>query len=89
MATVCREHQLNPQVVSHWKRKLLENAASIFEHKKQYSGDQERIAGLERVLGRKTLALDIVKKHQYHGATRQKKREVARVIIEQYPVTTF
>jgi len=29
---------------------------------KQYNGDQERIAELERVLGRKTLELEITKK---------------------------
>ena len=62
MAEVCREHQLNSQMVSRWKREFLENAASIFEHKQAYSGDQERIAELERVLGRKTLELEITKK---------------------------
>jgi transposase-like protein len=62
MAEICREHRLNQQMVSRWKRELLENAASVFEHKQEYSGDQERIAELERVLGRKTLELEIAKK---------------------------
>lgn len=62
MAEVCREHRLNQQMVSRWKQEFLENAASVFEHKKQYNGDQERIAELERVLGRKTLELEITKK---------------------------
>ena len=62
MAEVCREHRLNQQMVSRWKREFLENAASVFEHKQEYSGDQKRIAKLERVQGRKTLELEITKK---------------------------
>jgi len=62
MAAVCREHRLNLQMVSRWKREFLENAASIFDQKKPYSGNQDRIAELERALGRKTLELDIAKK---------------------------
>jgi len=62
LAEVCREYQLNSQMVSRWKHELLQNAASVFEHKKEYSAEQERIAKLEQALGRKTLELEIAKK---------------------------
>ncbi|MHA1279540.1 MAG: transposase [Candidatus Helarchaeota archaeon] len=62
LAEVCREYQLNSQMVSRWKQELLQNAASVFEHKKGYSAEQERIAKLEQALGRKTLELEIAKK---------------------------
>ena len=62
LAEVCREHQLNSQMVSRWKQELLQNAASVFERKKEYSVEQERIAKLGQALGRKTLELEIAKK---------------------------
>ena len=62
LAEVCRENQLNSQMVSRWKHELLQNAASVFERKKECSAEQERIAKLEQALGRKTLELEIAKK---------------------------
>ena len=49
-------------MVSRWKTEFLQNAPSIFERKKKYSTEQQRIAELEQVLGRKTMELEITKK---------------------------
>ena len=62
LAEICRKNKLNQQMVSRWKTEFLENAPSIFELKKGYSEEQQHIAELERVLGRKTMELEIAKK---------------------------
>jgi transposase len=61
-AEVCREHQLNSQVLSRWKTELVERAPLIFEQDQLHSQEQERIAELERTVGRLTMQLDIAKK---------------------------
>ena len=62
-AEVCRRHNLSEDQLSKWKQQLLENAATLFE-----SGDKgsqnaaERIAHLEQLVEKLTVALDIHKK---------------------------
>ena len=61
-AEICREHQLRPQVFARWKAEFLERAPEIFAMPR-YQGDElERIAELERLVGRLTLELDAAKK---------------------------
>ena len=62
LAEICRKNKLNQQMVSRWKTEFLQNAPSVFERKKGYSAEQQHIAELERVLGRKTMELEIAKK---------------------------
>jgi len=61
-AELCRQHQLNPQVLSRWKTELVERASLVFEQDQLHSQEQERIAELERAVGRLTMQLDIAKK---------------------------
>ena len=62
-AEVCRHHNLNENQLSKWKHQLLENAATLFESTdKQSDASIERIAQLEQLVGRLTLALEIQKK---------------------------
>lgn len=62
-AELCRRHNLSDVQLSKWKRQLLENAVSLFEPAdKQTDASQERIAQLEQLVGKLTLALDIQKK---------------------------
>jgi transposase len=61
-AEVCRERQLNPQVLARWKTELVERAPLVFEQDQLHSQEQERIAELERAVGRLTMQLDIAKK---------------------------
>ena len=62
-AELCRRHNLSDEQLSKWKRQLLENAVSLFESAdKQSDASLERIAQLEQLVGRLTLALDIQKK---------------------------
>ena len=49
--------------LSKWKQQLLENAASLFESVDKHSdASTERIAQLEQLVGKLTLALEIQKK---------------------------
>lgn len=59
---ICREHQIKPQVLSSWKAQFLENAPQLFERSRDQDATGERIAELERLLGQKTLELEIAKK---------------------------
>ena len=62
-AEVCRRHSLSEDQLSKWKQQLVENAASLFASTdKQSSEAAERIAHLEQLVGRLTVALDIQKK---------------------------
>ena len=61
-AEICREYQLRPQVFSRWREEFLERAPEIFATKPSRGDEQERIAELERVLGRKTMELEVAKK---------------------------
>ena len=56
-------HNLSADQLSKWKQQLLENAATLFESTdKQSDASIERIAQLEQLVGRLTLALEIQKK---------------------------
>jgi transposase len=59
-AELCRHHQLNPQLLGRWKTEFVERASLIFEQ--ACSAEHERIAELERLVGRLTMELDIAKK---------------------------
>ena len=62
-AEVCRRHHLSEEQLSKWKHQFVENAASLFESRDKSSEDTaERIAHLEQLVGRLTVALDIQKK---------------------------
>jgi len=62
VAELCRQHQLNPQLLTRWKTEFLERAPLLFEQEAMRSQEQERIAELERVVGRLTMQLEIAKK---------------------------
>ena len=62
-AEVCRRHNLSKEQVSEWKQQFVENAASLFESRDKPSKDEaERIAELEQLVGRLSVAMDIQKK---------------------------
>ena len=63
-AELCRRHNLSENQVSTWKRQFLEHAEPFFESEteKHSSASAERIAQLEQLVGRLTLAMEIQKK---------------------------
>jgi transposase len=62
MAQLCREHDLKEQVVTRWRATFLDRAERLFAVDIERDGHLERIAELERLVGRLTLELDIAKK---------------------------
>lgn len=62
MAALCREHQLTSQLVGSWKQQLLAATSQAFEKGDDSSAEQERIAELERMVGKLTMELAIAKK---------------------------
>ena len=62
-AELCRRHNLSEQQLSKWKQQVIENVATLFASTDQQSSEAaERIAHLEHLVGRLTVALDIEKK---------------------------
>lgn len=61
-AEVCREHQIKLQLFASWKAQFLENAPQLFAQWRHQDESQSRISELERLLGQKTLELEIAKK---------------------------
>ncbi len=61
-AELCRAHQLNPQLLAPWKAQLVERAAELFGSPTNGSGAHERIAELERLVGRLPLEVEVAKK---------------------------
>jgi transposase len=61
-AQICRELQINETLLSRWKQQLLTHAALVFEHESEASEKDERIAELERLVGRLTMEAEVAKK---------------------------
>lgn len=62
LAQVCQKHGVKQQVVSRWKSEFLDRAHEVFSGNAQQQADQERIAELERMVGRLTMEIEILKK---------------------------
>lgn len=65
VAQVAREYGIKPELLSRWKGDFVAGASRVFDggNSGRLSDPQaERIAELERLLGRMTLELDILKK---------------------------
>jgi len=61
-AELCCQHQLAPIVLARWKTEFMAQAPRLFEREAATSAEQQRIAELERLVGRLTLELDCAKK---------------------------
>ena len=66
MAELCREHQLTSPMIGNWKQQFLAAAPQAFEKGSDTGAEQERIADLERMIGRLTMELEIVMLKQLH-----------------------
>src|SRR5262245_11773244 len=61
-AEICREHNLKPDLLSHWKNQFLANASKVFENSAAVDPQQARIEELERLAGKQSLEIEILKK---------------------------
>ena len=61
-AEVARQHKLKPELIARWKDIALEGLETLFQGGEQRDQDQDRIAELERMVGRLTMELEVAKK---------------------------
>ena len=61
-AQLCRERQISETSLSRWRQQFLEPGARVFEDGSGAPAEQERIAELERMIGRLTMELAAAKK---------------------------
>jgi len=61
-AEICREHGIAADLLCRWRDAFLERAPELFTTRRERSGEAERIAELERLVGQLTLELAAVKK---------------------------
>ena len=59
---ICREYRLSRQLLSRWWAEFVERAPEIFATERSRGDEQERIAELERMIGRLTMELEVSKK---------------------------
>lgn len=61
-AELCRKHNVKPQLLAHWKARVLEGLPMLFGEAEAERQDQARIADLEQLVGRQAYELEILKK---------------------------
>lgn len=54
----CRQHQIKPQLLSEGKAASVANASTVFQSDMRLHGAEQRIAELERQIGRQTMELE-------------------------------
>jgi len=57
-----REYEIKDSVLSRWKQEFVERAPQLFEQPGPADPQEERVAELERMVGRLALQLDMAKK---------------------------
>ena len=65
LAEICREHEVAADLVCHWRYVFLERAPPVFLDPRssgKAEASEQRIAELERMVGRLTMELDASKK---------------------------
>ena len=65
-AQICRERDINENLLSRWKQEFLEQGASLFARSERAATTQNeneaRIAELERMVGKLTMQIEVLKK---------------------------
>jgi transposase-like protein len=65
-AQICRERDINENLLSRWKQEFLEQGASVFARSERAAAAQHeseaKIAELERMVGKLTMQIEILKK---------------------------
>jgi transposase-like protein len=78
LAEICREHEVAADLVCHWRDVFLERAPQVFLDPRgmsKGSSDEQRIAELERMVGRLTMELVAAKKASRRLASRASNAE--------------
>jgi len=70
-----REYGIKDSVLSRWRQEFIERAPQVFEQPRSSDPQADRIAELERLIGRMTLELDMAKKVFERSSYRSKENE--------------
>jgi len=62
LAQASREHGIRASVISRWKQEFVERSPQVFERGQDRDERDQRIAELERMVGRLAMELEISKK---------------------------
>jgi transposase-like protein len=62
IAQASREHGIKDSVISRWKQEFIERSPQIFEKENHRDERDQRIAELERMIGRLAMELEMSKK---------------------------
>ena len=62
IAQASREYGIKDSVISRWKQEFIERSAQIFEKEPMRDEREQRIAELERMIGRLAMELEMSKK---------------------------
>ncbi len=62
LAQASREHGVRDSVISRWKQEFIDRSPQVFENGKVRDGRDQRIAELERMIGRLAMELEVSKK---------------------------
>jgi len=62
LSQASREYGIKDSVLSRWRQEFLERAPQVFDQPKAEENQAQRIAELERMVGRLALQLDMAKK---------------------------
>jgi transposase-like protein len=65
-AEASREYGIKDSVLSRWRQEFIDRAPRLFEVGSAADGSEQRIAELERLVGRLTMELDLAKKVSRH-----------------------
>jgi transposase-like protein len=70
-----REYQIKDTVLSRWKQEFLERAPSVFQGNVPDETLKKQLAETERILGRKTMELEMAKKVLSFSDSTSRERE--------------
>ncbi len=66
LAQASREYRVKDSVLSRWKQEFIERSPKVFEPDRRRDDRDERIAELERMVGRMAMELEMAKKVSNH-----------------------
>lgn len=62
LAELCRQHELTAQMIGNWRQQFVAGGTQSFATDALQTAEQERMAELERMVGKLTMELEIAKK---------------------------
>src|SRR6266478_3949242 len=72
LAEVARACEVNPNVLHRWKRELRDHGAKAFQGNGKGRAEQNRVAELERKVGRQALEIDFLERCLQHVEEQRK-----------------